>query len=256
MSDELPTNGLAHGDVSYVSIAVPDTAKAATFYAGLLGWQLEGGHGNDVTPQVGLWDGVREAETGGAGDHGVASAHSAPVRGVVLSFRVDGLASAVAHVRALGGTSTDVLTRPYGLEASCVDDQGQPFFLHQFDDAPTSDDDLANGRSHGDFGYLTLEVASVDLAEAFYGALLGWTFLPGSVEDGRHVEGVRPMCGLWQGDQPGVIPAYRVDDIEAAVEQTRALGGSAGQIEERPYGLSCDFCADDQGTRFHLLQLG
>jgi predicted enzyme related to lactoylglutathione lyase len=53
-----------------------------------------------------------------------------------------------------------------------------------------------------------------------------------------------------------VILAYRVDDIDSAVSRVGALGGVAGRIEKRPYGLAADFCTDDQGIRFHLLQLG
>jgi predicted enzyme related to lactoylglutathione lyase len=48
--------------------------------------------------------------------------------------------------------------------------------------------------------------------------------------------------------------AFRVDDIRAAMETVTELGGTASPIEERPYGLASDNCADDQGTVFHLMQ--
>ena len=63
------------------------------------------------------------------------------------------------------------------------------------------------------------------------------------------------MSGLWQTDAPGVVLAYRVDDIQPAVAQVGTLGGTASSVEERPYGLAADNCVDDQGTIFHLLQL-
>jgi len=50
----------------------------------------------------------------------------------------------------------------------------------------------------------------------------------------------------------GVIPAYRVDDITVVVRESRDLGGRAGSLETRPFGLAVDFCFDDQGTQFHL----
>jgi predicted enzyme related to lactoylglutathione lyase len=234
--------------VSYVSLALPDVAKGEHFYGGLLGWRFAPGQlgreqGEGVTPQVGLWDGVR-------GD-------GAPRRGAVLGFRVADIADAVIGVRALGGTAAAVVERPYGLESECADDQGLPFFLHQLDDDPVDDGtELSNGRRHGDFGYLTLEVSDLDAAQTFYGSLLGWTFSAGSGEGGRQVSGVTPMAGLWQGDTPGVIPAYRVDDIAVAVDQVEELGGHAGVVERRPYGLAADLCLDDQGIWFHLVQLG
>jgi predicted enzyme related to lactoylglutathione lyase len=231
-----------------VSLALSDVARGERFYGGLLGWtfipgQLGREQGEHVTPQVGLWNGVRE---GGA-----------RLRGTVLGYRVDDIEEAVTRVRKLGGTATGAAARPYGREAECVDDQGVPFFLHQLDDDPVDDGtDMANGRHHGDFGYLTLEVSDLATAEAFYGALFGWTFSAGSDESGRQISGVTPMAGLWQGDTPGVIPAYRVDEIAVAVGRVEELGGRAGVVEQRPYGLAADFCLDDQGTRFHLLELG
>lgn len=47
---------------------------------------------------------------------------------------------------------------------------------------------------------------------------------------------------------------YRVDDLAAALQAVRDAGGSAGDPEVQPYGITSS-CADDQGTRFHLGQL-
>jgi len=66
------------------------------------------------------------------------------------------------------------------------------------------------------------------------------------------------MSGLFQADTPGVVLAYRVDDIHAAVAKVGELSGTASPVAERPNGLSADSadnCVDDQGTVFHLLQL-
>lgn len=242
MSDVRPTNGLRAGDVSHISLAVADLAAATTFLSGLFGWELDAhGLGLEVTPQVGLWN-------GDLGD-------GRTLRGVVLSYRVDDLAAAVAEVAELGGTATPPAARPYGLESTCADDQGTVFFLHQLDDNPIDDGtDLANGRRHGDVAYLTITTASVHQAEAFYGSLLGWTTTPGSVEHGRQIEGIRPMAGFAQGE-PQVIASYRVDDIEEAAARVVELGGQVGPIEDRPYGRSMDRCLDDQGLPFGLIQL-
>jgi predicted enzyme related to lactoylglutathione lyase len=46
---------------------------------------------------------------------------------------------------------------------------------------------------------------------------------------------------------------YRVDDIEEAVAQVRAHGGTATDPEVQPYGITSE-CVDDQGTEFYLGQ--
>jgi predicted enzyme related to lactoylglutathione lyase len=51
---------------------------------------------------------------------------------VILCYRVGDLASAVQRVGEAGGTTRAPVQRPYGLESLCGDDQGTPFYLHQF----------------------------------------------------------------------------------------------------------------------------
>ncbi len=110
-------NGAQHGDVSYVSIRTPSSARTRAFYAHVLGRRsLEAGAvvGLDATtPMI-----------------GVAEVQGRPVA-VVLSYRVDDIATTVANVREAGGTATDPAQRPYGAESDCADDQGTPFYLHQ-----------------------------------------------------------------------------------------------------------------------------
>ena len=113
----------------------------------------------------------------------------------------------------------------------------------------------ANGLRHGDLAYVTMEVRDSAAVRAFYGAVLGWRFTPGRVDDGWGTQDVVPMTGLHGGHQVAtVVPLYRVDDIHATVARVRASGGTATDPERRPYGLSSE-CVDDQGTRFYLGQL-
>jgi predicted enzyme related to lactoylglutathione lyase len=114
-----PANGGLEGDVSYVSLLVPDLERSRTFFAAVLGWSsppgLSGGiQVTGTTPMIGLST---------AGDR---------TPGAVLSYRVDDIEAAVSRVRDAGGTATDPVDRQYALEADCTDDQGIPFYLHQF----------------------------------------------------------------------------------------------------------------------------
>ena len=52
--------------------------------------------------------------------------------GVILCYRVDDIRASVERVCHAGGAAREVAQRPYGLESLCADDQGTPFYLHQF----------------------------------------------------------------------------------------------------------------------------
>lgn len=116
-----PPNGHQPGDISYITLAVPDPARAAAFYGEAVGWsgppnRTEHGFQVDsATPMIGI---------GPAGPGRPA--------GVVLAYLVSDIAAAVDRIRAAGGTATDPVQRPYGLESDCTDDQGIAFYLHEF----------------------------------------------------------------------------------------------------------------------------
>jgi len=114
-------NGADHGDVSYTVLEVADTARTAAFLGELLGWQFTPGRLDDgwevagPAPMTGMIGGRERT-------------------GIVLCFRVADIGPAVERVRAGGGTIEEgPQRRPYGLEARCADDQGTPFYLHDFD---------------------------------------------------------------------------------------------------------------------------
>ncbi|MFD9740529.1 VOC family protein [Umezawaea sp. NPDC059074] len=107
---------------------------------------------------------------------------------------------------------------------------------------------------HGTLGYHTFQVPDAEAAKTFYGAVLGWRFTPGRVENGWQIDGTGGMAGLWGGQgQIGWKLMYAVRDLEAALTAVRTHGGTAGDIESQPYGLSAE-CTDDQGIEFWLWQ--
>ena len=246
------------GDIGYASLWVPDAARAAAFYAAVLGWEYRPAsdpHGRQVpgaAPPQGLWGGQ-------------------PRSTLFCSYVVDDATAAVARVRAVGGQASGPDPRPYGLVADCVDDQGTRFAVHQPPAAgtgggrttgPASTGPASTGPAStgpagardGDLAYVTLEVADSRRARDFYGAVLGWQFLPGQIADGWQVVGTTPLIGL-SGGHPGAtaVPMWRVAHLGAAVGRVRAAGGTATEPRQEPYGLTAD-CTDDQGTRFYLGQ--
>jgi predicted enzyme related to lactoylglutathione lyase len=106
----------------------------------------------------------------------------------------------------------------------------------------------------GGIGYASLWVPDGDRAAAFYAAVLGWEYAPGSGPAGRRVRNVSPAQGLWGGQPRSTLfCSYLVDDAAAAVEWARAAGGTVGDPVPQPYGLSADG-SDNQGIRFALHQ--
>jgi predicted enzyme related to lactoylglutathione lyase len=106
------------GDAVYLTLLVPDGARARDFYEAVLdwsavpgrvpdGWQVEG-----TTPMVGIGGGSDEP-------------------GMVPMYAVDDIEVAVAAVRTAGGQAGDIERQHYGLSAFCRDDQGLPFYLGQ-----------------------------------------------------------------------------------------------------------------------------
>lgn len=105
-----------HGDVAYVSLAVPDAGRAEDFYGAVLGWHFSPGSAprgrqvEDARPMTGLW-GEQERPD------------------VWLCYRVADLDAALRRVREHGGIADDPAPRPYGRLAYCTDDQGLRFQL-------------------------------------------------------------------------------------------------------------------------------
>ena len=135
----------------------------------------------------------------------------------------------------------------YGRNGVVIDPFGHRWMISASPAATTT-------PQHGDLAYLTHAVAASERARAFYGAVLGWTFSPGRVEDGWQIEGTNPPAGMWGGaDQPGIEPVYTVDDLDAGLTAVRTHGGQAGEPQQQPYGRMAE-CVDDQGIRFQLLE--
>jgi predicted enzyme related to lactoylglutathione lyase len=105
----------------------------------------------------------------------------------------------------------------------------------------------------GDLVYFWIPVPNGEAAKRFYGELLGWEFGPGSHAEGSQISNVTPHGGISGGAESASHPqvVFEVDDLEAAIEKVRELGGEAGESQAGGEGRSVE-CRDDQGTSFHL----
>lgn len=106
------------GDTVYLTLQVPDGARARDFYEAVLGWSAVPGRVPDgwqvegTSPMVGIGGGASQP-------------------GAVPMYAVDDIEVAVAAVRTAGGEAGKIERRPFGLSSPCRDDQGLPFWLGQ-----------------------------------------------------------------------------------------------------------------------------
>ena len=173
-----------------------------------------------------------------------------------LHLELPDVDAVVARAVAAGGVlEREPSDAPYGRTGVVRDPAGHRWMLQT--PAPSS---AATGTPAAsapaapvsDVAYLTLAVPDAEQARAFYGAVLGWSFAPGSVPDGWSAEGTEPSVGLWGGQgSPEVQLCYRVADVERALDAVRTAGGTAQEPEDKPYGRLAE-CTDPSGLRFQV----
>lgn len=227
------------GDVAYASLWVPDLERAAAFFAEVLGWTYAPGsseQGRQVTSTprpMGLWGGV-------------------PKSTLFLAYFVDDLDRAIERVAAAGGSSEAPREEPWSRTVDCTDDQGTRFSMVGIAAGSTTSRASLAASGHGALTYITMQVEDTARARAFYGAVFGWDFTAGNWPDGWNVVEPVPMTGMAGGrGGGGNLPVYQVDDVAAAAQRVRELGGTASGPDRRPYGVMSD-CTSPDGVTFAL----
>jgi predicted enzyme related to lactoylglutathione lyase len=103
----------------------------------------------------------------------------------------------------------------------------------------------------GDLGYFTIDVPDPDVTGDFFAALFGWQVEQGNLDEGRHIASIAPPGGIHGGRPVGVTLYFRVDDLAAAADRVRALGGTVESVDDYPSGGNAS-CRDPQGLPFEL----
>jgi uncharacterized protein len=115
----------------------------------------------------------------------------------------------------------------------------------------------------GELSFFELGVEDAERGRAFYEGLFGWRLERGPSGGGFTIDTPTIPGGMHGGDR-GATPYlfFAVDDLDAALERVRELGGAIEEME----GASADddetvarfgrfkFCRDDQGSPFGLHQ--
>ena len=225
---------IRHGDIGYVSVQTPDAERAAAFYGHVLGWAYEAG--SHKVSNNRMHTGIFQ---------------TAGPQTVFCCYAVADLDAARQTILAAGGQVGTPEVHPWGATLDATDAQGTDFAV--FQPVPGIPRPELNGAGPGELSYLTYQVPDSAAFKEFYGAVLGWTFEPGRIDDGWAVQGCQPMSGVAGGAaQTVTVPMWNVTDVEAAVARVREAGGSViDEPSRQPYGMSA-LCVDDQGARFYL----
>jgi uncharacterized protein len=111
----------------------------------------------------------------------------------------------------------------------------------------------------GELSFLELGVEDVERGRAFYEGLFGWRFEPGPSGQGFTIATPTVPGGMHGGDR-GAAPYvfFGVDDMEAALERVRELGGVVDEMDVEGDEDSVarfgrfKLCRDDQGSPVNL----
>jgi predicted enzyme related to lactoylglutathione lyase len=110
----------------------------------------------------------------------------------------------------------------------------------------------------GELSFIELGVEDAERGRAFYEGLFGWRFEPSGQGFGVTLPNVAGgMHGGDRGASPYVF--FRVDDLDAALDRVRELGGTLEEAHEGDEESVARFgrfrlCRDDQGSPFGLHQ--
>jgi uncharacterized protein len=113
----------------------------------------------------------------------------------------------------------------------------------------------------GELAFFELGVEDTERGRAFYEGLFGWEFETGPSGNGFAI-GAPNVPGGMHGGDAGAAPYvfFRVDDMDAAIECVRGLGGEVEEMDVEGDEASIarfgrfKLCRDDQGSPFGLHQ--
>lgn len=100
-------------------------------------------------------------------------------------------------------------------------------------------DDTVTAPQHGSFVWNELNSHDPEKAKAFYGQLMGWSFAPFPMAAGTYwiirsgdkdIGGIFPLAGPdFAGIPPHWLIYIGVDDVDARVEEAKAVGGAVAR---------------------------
>lgn len=113
----------------------------------------------------------------------------------------------------------------------------------------------------GELVWFEIGVEDAERGRKFYESLFGWRFDAGPSGPGFLIQGASIPGGMHAGDAGGApYVFFKVDDMDAALERVRELGGTIDPVDvDGGEDSAAEFgrfklCRDDQGSPFGLHQ--
>jgi predicted enzyme related to lactoylglutathione lyase len=252
----MPAPTLVVGAPCWIDLYSSDTDKATDFYGQLFGWTTE-----SAGPEFGGYFTFLKD-----GKHVAGCMHNDGKEGYPDAWTVhlltDDIERTVADATANGG---QVYLEPMAVAENgtfaMIGDPGQAGVgLWQ----PGNQKGFELRNEVGTAAWFELHTRDYDRSVEFYREVLKWdTHTASDSPEFRYTtlgEGENALAGIFDATQdlPEGAPAawsiyFEVEDVDAALEQSAALGGKVERpAEDTPYGRLAS-AADPTGTRFKLL---
>jgi uncharacterized protein len=245
----------APGTFSWVDLSTTDQDAAKDFYGSLFGWEADDMPAGEGVVYSMMRVGGRDVAAISPQPDMQRDAGAPPAWNSYVT--VASADETAARAGELGGT---VHAPPFdvfdaGRMAVIQDPQGAFFMVWE------PKDSIGAGLVNAPGALVWNELAAADLdgSSAFYSGLFGWSIAPFPDSPQLYLtirNGERSNGGMREATPPGVPPHwlvyFGVDDLDAATERVRELGGSvhAGPIDIQMARIA--IVADPQGALFAL----
>lgn len=246
-----------HGAANWVDLTTPDVDGSQAFYTQLFGWDVAG-----VTTSMGEYF---TAEIGGKEIAGLmepgAEQPGSPAAWTTFFYVAD-IDDTVGKVKDAGG---QILEPPFDIpgdaKVAVIADPTGGMFAIISGPRPQG---IYFSRSHGAPCWIELLTRDTDSAQAFYGAVFGWTAVTSVTEgtaytmftlDGSDVAGMMMM----PDEVPAAAPAhwdvyFAVADCAAAEKKVVSLGGEVLRPTTDIAIGRFAVVADPHGAKFNLME--
>ncbi|MDX2262637.1 MAG: VOC family protein [Gemmatimonadales bacterium] len=225
----MPVGPRAIGEFCWINVLSPSPVEAQAFYRELLGWEFV------ELPGMGHLIKVGGEDIGGIWDLNSPNTPPGTPAGIGVMVRVQSADAISARANALGGRGKEAFdVGPTGRMAEIVDPTGAMIDVWEGHASPGM---TADGMAHGVPSWIELLTPDPAVAGEFYRKLFGWTSAPmptgmPGMEYTIFSLGETMAAGMIgitpeMGNFPPHWACYmNVDDIDAAVATTKALGGT------------------------------
>ena len=224
-----------HGTFSWAELASNDSETSKKFLTALFGWShVDIPMGESMVYTMYSIDGENVAASHQMHEGMFPPGTPSHWNNYITVEDVDTIAP---RIEELGGK---IMSGPFdvfdsGRMIALMDSQGAPICLWE----PRSYIGAGIVNRPGAMAWNELATPDSEAAQAFYGGLLGWEFAPEGPPGymlirnrGRYNGGILQMTDEWKLPDGSMMPSYwtvyfSVEDIDAAGEQVKALGGEA-----------------------------